>query len=338
MIFPRIRPATSSTNTPHAILLSSRFTAMRATAGKPAALNTAIKTARGEIIIVFDADYLPPRGILKNIAICFSDPEVGAVMGRVIPINTQSNLLTRLLDLERSGGYQVDQQARYNLRFVPQYGGTVGGFRRKAVIELGYFNTKILAEDTELTYRLSINGWKVLYANRAECYEEAPETWKVRANQVRRWSRGHNAVMFKYFFPLLKSRYLSAREKIDGLLLLLIYSIPMILLTGLCDSVALFFLGAMPIFSGIYFLIFIGAYNTYGNFAPFYQVGTACLLDGSRQRILLLPFLIFNFFFYLWYISKGFIEAFIDLLISRKTHWHKTARFRKDTPIKENSI
>ncbi len=301
--------------------------------GKPAALNAGIQKATGEIIIVFDADYLPPKGILKSIAICFNDPEVGAVMGRVIPVNTRRNILTRLLDLERTGGYQVDQQARYNLRLMPQYGGTVGGFRRSVVESLGGFNTKVLAEDTELTYRLSINGWKVLYANRAECYEEVPEKWSVRARQIRRWSRGHNSVMFRYFFPLLKTPHLSFREKVDGLLLLLVYCVPFILLLGLLDSLALFFLDEMEIFSGILFLVFLGAYNNFGNFAPFYQVGTACLLDGAAQRILLLPFLIFSFFFNMWYISKGFLDSCIDLITWRKTKWHKTERFRK-TPKK----
>jgi cellulose synthase/poly-beta-1,6-N-acetylglucosamine synthase-like glycosyltransferase len=297
--------------------------------GKPAALNAALEKATGEIIVVFDADYLPPRGILKSIAVCFNDPEVGAVMGRVVPVNTRRNLLTRLLDLERTGGYQVDQQARYNLKLMPQYGGTVGGFRRKEIRTLGGFDTKILAEDTELTYRLSINGWKVMYANRAECYEEVPETWDVRARQIRRWSRGHNGVMFRYLVPLLRSPFLSLREKFDGLLLLLVYVVPVILLAGLFDSLALFFLGKMEIFSGMFFLVFLGAYNNFGNFAPFYQVGTACLLDGATRRILLLPFLIFNFFFNLWYISRGFLDAVIDITTWRKAKWHKTERFRK---------
>jgi cellulose synthase/poly-beta-1,6-N-acetylglucosamine synthase-like glycosyltransferase len=146
--------------------------------GKPAALNEAIALAEGEIIIVFDADYLPPKSILKDIAVSFSDPEIGAVMGRVIPINTGANMLTRLLDLERTGGYQVDQQARYNMKLVPQYGGTVGGFRKEFITAMGGFDTNILAEDTELTYRLLVSGWKVIYANRAECYEEAPEDWE----------------------------------------------------------------------------------------------------------------------------------------------------------------
>jgi len=300
--------------------------------GKPAALNAGMEKASGEIIIVFDADYLPPKGLLRSIAVCFTDPEVGAVMGRVVPINTGKNILTRLLDLERTGGYQVDQQARYNLKLMPQYGGTVGGFRRKEVMELGSFNTRILAEDTELTYRLSINGWKVLYANRAECYEEAPEEWNVRARQIRRWSRGHNDVMFRYFFRLLKARHLSFREKFDGTLLLLVYVVPVILLLGLIDSLALFFLGEMEIFAGFFFLIFIGAYNTFGNFAPFYQVGTGCFLDGAVHRILLLPLLLFNFFFNMWHIAAGFFDALLDVVTQRKALWQKTERFRKSEP------
>ncbi len=143
-----------------------------------------MELATGEIIIVFDADYRPARDMLKQLAIAFEDPEVGAVMGRVIPYNTNKNLLTRLINLERSGGYQVDQQARYNLRTIPQYGGTVGGFRKDVMLDMGGFNPLVLAEDTELTYRLYTHGWKVVYANSAECYEEAPETWEVRGRQI----------------------------------------------------------------------------------------------------------------------------------------------------------
>ncbi len=298
--------------------------------GKSAALNDAIRVASGEIIVVFDADYLPPRGIIKNLVICFNDPEVGAVMGRVVPVNAQKNLLTRLLDMERSGGYQVDQQARYNLRLMPQYGGTVGGFRKSVVVELGYFNPQILAEDTDLTFRFAINGWKVMYSNRAECYEEVPEQWKTRANQIRRWSRGHNGVVFRYLFAFLKSPYLTVREKMDGFLLLFVYMVPVILLLGIVDSIALFFLGKMEIFSGFAFLVFLGVYNTFGNFAPFYQVGTACILDGATERILLIPLMIFNFCFYLWYISKGLFDAVIDVITQRRASWQKTKRYRAD--------
>ena len=93
--------------------------------GKAAALKDAMELVTTEVILIFDADYIPGAGLIKQLVAPFFDPEVGGVMGRVVPLNVGTNLLTRLLDLERTGGYQVDQQARMNLRLVPQHGGTV---------------------------------------------------------------------------------------------------------------------------------------------------------------------------------------------------------------------
>lgn len=295
--------------------------------GKPDGLNDAMKIASGEIIIVFDADYRPAKNMLKQLAIAFEDPEVGAVMGRVIPYNTNKNLLTRLINLERSGGYQVDQQARYNLRTIPQYGGTVGGFRKDVIVEMGGFNPKVLAEDTELTYKLYTHGWKVIYANSAECYEEAPETWEVRGRQIRRWARGHNQVLFRYFLPVLFSPYMNFREKLDGILLLLVYAVPFFLALGQLDSIALFFLGKMDLFAGWWVLIFIGAYISFGNFAPFFEIGISLVLDGIKGEACLLPLLMFNFYFYMWNVSRGFLDAVGDVITGRRAQWAKTVRF-----------
>ena len=296
--------------------------------GKPAGLNEAIQNAVGEIAIVFDADYLPPKGILRDMVVAFKDPEVGAMMGRVIPKNTPKNLLTRLLDLERSSGYQIDQQARYNLRLIPQYGGTVGAFRRELFLTLGGFDEDILAEDTELTYKLFVKGWKVIYASRVECYEEAPEEWPVRARQIKRWSRGHSQVMFKYFWPLLTSSHISALEKIDGALLLFIYSVPFLISLGIFASLILFFLGEMQLIESLLLFLFVVAYNTFGNFAPFNQLGIATLIDGSTHRIRLIPLIFFVFVFNLWYTTLGFINAALDVLFKREILWQKTDRFR----------
>lgn len=304
--------------------------------GKPAGLNDAMQIATGEIIIVFDADYRPAKDMLKQLASAFENPEVGAVMGRVIPYNTNKNVLTRLINIERSGGYQVDQQARYNLRTIPQYGGTVGGFRKDILLETGGFNPLVLAEDTELTYRLYTMGWKVVYANSAECYEEAPETWAVRAKQIRRWARGHDQVMFRYFFRTLFSKHMRFREKLDGILLLLVYAVPFLFLLGQVVSLGLFFAGEMSLFAGGWVLLFTAVYCAFGNFAPFYEIGTALFLDGIKGEIFLLPLLLFNFYFYMWNISLGFCDAITDLVTRRKVKWVKTARFaeKKDTTQK----
>lgn len=300
------------------------------TRGKPAGLNDAMALATGDVMIIFDADYRPSKNMLRALATAFCDPEIGAVMGRVIPYNTNVNLLTRLLNLERSGGYQADQQARYNLRLMPQYGGTVGAFRKDIVLATGGFDTFVLAEDTELTYRLYTKGYKVLYANDAECYEESPETWNVRGRQIRRWSRGHNCVMFRYFFPTIMSRHLRVWEKIDGMFLLLIYAVPFVLALGLIDSLVLFFLGEMQVFQGWWVLLLVAIYNSYGNFAPFYEIASALLVDGSYHDVMLLPLMAFSFYFYLWNIVLGFLDALIDLVTGRAVRWAKTERFNTE--------
>jgi cellulose synthase/poly-beta-1,6-N-acetylglucosamine synthase-like glycosyltransferase len=294
--------------------------------GKANALNRALSLASNEIVLVFDADYTPGRDLIRELAMAFIDPEVGAVMGRVVPRNSAVNLLTRLLSLERSGGYQVDQQARYNLDLFPQYGGTVGGFRRSVVIEMGGFNALTLAEDTDLTVRLFIEGWRVLYANRAECYEEVPENWNARFTQLRRWARGHNRAFFAHIVPLLASRKLSLVQKVDGALLLFIYTVPPILLSGIAVNALLFYMGSIPVIPGILFAFFVVAYNAFGNFAPVFEVGAAELLDGARERLLLLPYLFYLFLFNSWAVTTGAIDALGDFLKTRKANWDKTKR------------
>lgn len=294
--------------------------------GKPVGLNDALKIARGEVIIVFDADYRPSKNVIKKLASAFRDPKVGAVMGRVIPINARKNMLTVLLNLERSGGYQVDQQARYNLKLLPQYGGTVGGFRKSIMLATGGFDTKVLAEDTELTYRLYSQGWMVVYDNSAECYEESPESWQVRGKQIRRWARGHNEVLFKYFFKFLSSRHIKGWSKLDGMLLLFVYAVPFVLGLAQIDCLLLFFLGEMNIFAGWGAILFLGVYNTWGNFAPFFEIGAGIFLDGMDDEIMALPQLCFSFYFYMWYISLGFIDAVVDRVTKRNVKWAKTKR------------
>lgn len=297
--------------------------------GKPAALNDALKLAKGEIVIIFDADYLPPKGMVRNLTTGFLDPEVSCVMGRVVPLNEGINLLTRLITLERSGGYQVDQQARFSLGLTVQYGGTVGGFRKSVIEQMGGFDVKILAEDTDLTFKCIIAGWKVHYMNMAECYEEVPEDWSMRARQVQRWSRGHNQVLFKQFMGLIRSQYLSPYKKLDAILLLFIYAIPFMLLLGIFLSVILFLSGDSTIFVLTHYAIFITAYYGFGNFAPFYQICCSTILDGHPEKLSLLPLLIFKFFFSMYYASKGFLLSVKDTITKKEPTWAKTQRYRE---------
>ena len=300
--------------------------------GKAAALREASQRAAGAdapIHLVFDADYLPGRGLIKQLVAPFFDIEIGAVMGRVVPINVSRSLLTRLLDLERTGGYQVDQQARMNLGLIPQYGGTVGGVRRSALEAVGGWNDATLAEDTDMTFRLVLAGWQVVYQNRSECYEEVPETWPSRIAQIKRWARGHNQSLARHWWPLLKHpRHLSFAQVLDGLLLLGVYAVGPLLVIGWGLALALYYLG-VQLAAGLLAILAVAMYSTLGNFAAFFEVAAGARLDGSRGRLKLLPFLIVGFLVSLVSVSWAtLVQLGGAWRPGRRQHWEKTERFR----------
>lgn len=295
--------------------------------GKAAALADAARRVTTPLTLVFDADYLPGRDLVKQLVAPFADPQVGAVMGRVVPQNTGRNLLTRLLDLERTGGYQADQQARMNLRLVPQYGGTVGGIRTAALEAVGGWDVGTLAEDTDLTCRLVTNGWKVAYSNRFECYEEVPETWAVRRRQIDRWARGHTRAALQYAGRMLTSRRTPLRERLDGLLLLGVYGMSPVLLLGWALTVVLFYAGAHPL-HGVLAALAVAAFNTAGNFAVFFEIATAARLDGARRRIRLLPLNLLGFLVSLTTIT-GAVTRQVVAGDRGPLVWNKTQRFRR---------
>ena len=296
--------------------------------GKSAALKDALALASGDIAIIFDADYTPGRGLLKQLTAPFFDPEVGAVMGRVVPINSGANLLTRLLDLERSAGYQVDQQARMNMNLLPQYGGTVGGVRLSAVQAVGGWHDDTLAEDTDITYRLMFNGWKTVYTNRSECYEEVPEEWGVRVKQVSRWAKGHNQVMARYWWQFARSDFLTPAQRIDGLLLLFVFVVPLLMLIGWGLALGLYFLDAGSLLSQLIPVFALMVYGTLGNFAAFFEIVVAVLIDGNRRRLRLLPFNLLGFLVSLFAISGAVCSLVLDRLLKREMVWDKTIRYR----------
>lgn len=295
--------------------------------GKAAALAEAMAAHVSDIYMVFDADYIPGRHLLTQLAAPFFDAEVGAVMGRVVPLNVGRSLLTRMLDLERAGGYQVDQQARMNLRLIPQYGGTVGGVRRLALEQVGGWRVDSLAEDTDLTVRLVMNGWDVVYQNRSECYEEVPETWDVRIRQIQRWAKGHNQSLVRYVSALVRNRRaLPWWQVLDGVLLLGVFVVPLVLLVGWICTITLFYAGYPPNWGRLTVLA-ISSFNTVGNFAAFFQVAAASRLDGSRERIRMLPFLLLGFLVSTLSVARASLSR-ASWLRGRPVQWDKTARYR----------
>ncbi len=277
--------------------------------GKPEALNVGLKVASNEIVLTFDADYLPPRDCVKRLVAPFADVEVGGVMGRVVPVNSPESFVTRLMDIERAGGYQVNQQARYNLDLIPQFGGTVGGFRRSVLKAVGEFDETKLAEDTDLTYKLYLSGSKVAYVNAAECYEEAVLSWDMREKQLTRWAIGHDQCLFEHFFDTLKSPFLTFWQRVDGILLLGAYTTPLLILIGWLTGIFSYIVGAPLWYSIFPMIFFIFAYNSVGNFVVFAEAGGSLFLDQRRRSMWLLPLMLVNLLANVWVCSKAFFLA-----------------------------
>ncbi|HEX9081905.1 MAG TPA: glycosyltransferase family 2 protein, partial [Holophagaceae bacterium] len=194
---------------------------------------------------------------------------------------------------------------------------------------VGGWDESMLAEDTDLTYRLLTLGWKVAYVNRAECYEEVVEDWNARRRQVRRWAMGHMQACLRHLPSLLLNPDLGAWEKVDGAMLLAIYFVPPLTLAAWLVSAALLLLDPSLFPLSAAFFLGIATYFTVGNFAVFFEVGVAVALDGHSRRLRLLPFVFGGFMASLLTIT-GAAVSLLWAQLRGETHvaWDKTPRFR----------
>jgi cellulose synthase/poly-beta-1,6-N-acetylglucosamine synthase-like glycosyltransferase len=296
--------------------------------GKPGVLEYATPRATGEVLVLFDADYIPGRAMLKMLVAPLCDPEIGAVMGRVVPHNAGDGVLPCLLSLERAAGYQVGQQARFNANVTPQFGGTVGAVRASALRAVGGWNTASLTEDTDLTCELLAAGWQVAYVNRAECYEEVPKSWPVRRRQLARWVMGHTDCMHRFLPKLLWSNRLPVRRRIDAAYMLSCYMTAPVLVLGWIASLAILLLEPQKVPLMWVALAILGC-QTFGNQATFFELGSAALLDGTRERVLMMPVNLFNFFASTGAICGALLKYYVRRLLGRGSgDWQKTSRSR----------
>lgn len=295
--------------------------------GKPAALADTIKDSTSDVFVFFDADYLPSRGLVRKLVAPFQDPNIGATMGRVVPYNTDKNLLTRLIDLERRAGYVIDQDMRQSLGFLPQFGGTCGAVRRSDLEAVGGWLTDVLTEDTDLTYRLFLNGKTVAYVPDALCYEESPETWQVRFKQVRRWSYGHNDCLFRYFFPVLFSKRQPFLARLDAAIVLLFFAVPALAMMTLFAALLI-----PTITNSLGPLVFLvptfAVFCSFGNFAPYFQIAAGCAHDRQPRAFMAAPVLYLSSFVSMAASVAGLLWFIYDKVFRQVPHWDKTVRFR----------
>jgi len=219
----------------------------------------------------------------------------------------------------------VDQKAREDLGLIPQFDGTVGGFRSSLIRALGGWDCMILAEDTDLTFRCYLAGYKVRYVDDAESYEEAVEDWGYYWRQRSRWAKGHMQCAFKHLIKFIKCKNLRFREKFDGLLLLNIYFVPLLVLLAWIVGAALYYANPTFWFLSFWALVPLSLYSAVGNFAPFFEIGIGAYLDNRTRIYWLIPLLFITFFINIAICTKAFFELFMSKLVGRKQFcWEKT--------------
>jgi cellulose synthase/poly-beta-1,6-N-acetylglucosamine synthase-like glycosyltransferase len=201
--------------------------------GKSGALNHALELVDAQISVVFDADHEPAPTVAHRLVRHFRDPQVGAVMGRCVVRNGQESSLAGTIFMDYLSGYLVNEYGRQALFELPAYGGANCAVRTEVLRELGGWNTDTVTEDTDLTLRVLLSGWRVRYDPTAVDFEEAVLSSGRFFRQRYRWARGHQKCLRDYWRPVLTSRYLSMLEKAETLMFLWVYHVPVLCGTGL---------------------------------------------------------------------------------------------------------
>jgi cellulose synthase/poly-beta-1,6-N-acetylglucosamine synthase-like glycosyltransferase len=166
---------------------------------KAGALENGMKTAKGELIAIFDADFVPKPDFLHKLVHYFTDPTVGCAQMRWAHINGSYNLLTRLQTIMLDGHFVIEQTTRNRSGNFFNFNGTAGIWRRQAILLSGGWQHDTLTEDTDLSFRAQLMGWRFVYLLDEEAPAEIPVEINAFKAQQRRWAKGVLQVWFKLY-------------------------------------------------------------------------------------------------------------------------------------------
>jgi cellulose synthase/poly-beta-1,6-N-acetylglucosamine synthase-like glycosyltransferase len=172
---------------------------------KAGALQEGMQTATGEFIAIFDADFMPPRDFLLRAIDHFADTGVGMVQTRWTYLNSDYSLLTKVETILLDGHFVVEHGARSRRGTFFNFNGTAGVWRRKAIDDAGGWEHDTLTEDTDLSYRSQLKGWRFLYLPQIECASELPVDMNGFKAQQARWAKGLMQTAIKILPKILKS-------------------------------------------------------------------------------------------------------------------------------------
>ncbi len=297
--------------------------------GKSGALNDALALVDAQVAVIFDADHQPEHSVLRRLVRHFRDPNVGAVMGRCVVRNGVESSLASTIFIDYLSGYLVNEYGRQALFELPAYGGANCAVRTDLLHLLGGWNPHTVTEDTDLTLRVLLDGFRVRYDPTAVDFEEAVLSGKRFWKQRYRWARGHQKCLRDYWVPVVRSRHLSIAQKIETMMFLWVYHVPVLCGMGLLLIGLRAFgiggassIGLLPLSA----LLFAG---------PFCELAVGLLLGRVERRAA--------------WMLVGFVPAFgmsiltataayLDGLCGRRYSWSKTARSGATSALPEIDI
>ncbi|HEY7957814.1 MAG TPA: cellulose synthase family protein, partial [Polyangia bacterium] len=172
---------------------------------KAGALEEGLKTATGELVMVFDADFLPAADILERTVHYFTDERVGMVQVRWEHVNRDYSRLTELQAMMLDGHFVIEHTARHRSGRFFNFNGTAGMWRRAAIEDAGGWSHDTLTEDMDLSYRAQLKGWQFVYLKDVVSPAELPVEMNAFKSQQFRWAKGSVQVAKKLLPTILRS-------------------------------------------------------------------------------------------------------------------------------------
>jgi cellulose synthase/poly-beta-1,6-N-acetylglucosamine synthase-like glycosyltransferase len=173
---------------------------------KAGALHEGLKRATGELVAIFDADFVPgPDWLRRTVPYFLSRPRLGMLQTRWSHLNRDYSVLTRAQALALDGHFAVEQTARQRAGLLLSFNGTAGIWRRDCIVRTGGWQSDTLCEDLDLSFRAQLSGWQCLYLPDVTAPAEIPPQLAALKRQQFRWAKGSIQCLLKLARPVSTS-------------------------------------------------------------------------------------------------------------------------------------
>lgn len=183
---------------------------------KAGALEAGVAAAKGDYLLVFDADFVPTPSIVRDLIHHFTDPTVGMVQARWGHLNRDYSMLTRVQSMMLDGHFVVEHIARNRSGRFFNFNGTAGIWRKAAIIDAGGWQHDTLTEDMDLSFRAQMRGWRFVYVPDALAPAEVPCEMNSFKSQQFRWAKG-SAQTAKKLLPIVLRAKLPWKVKLEAI-------------------------------------------------------------------------------------------------------------------------